>query len=87
MEPWVTPEMIAEHLGTEVRHILDLTRRGIIPGRPLDPAAERKQWRYKKSEVDDAMRGNSTKVEDKNATVERKMAAAAPSHRNGGKRG
>jgi hypothetical protein len=54
-EPFVTDDDIAAFLKIEHRQVLEMTRRGIIPAHPLDPAARRKVWRYKISEVDDAI--------------------------------
>ena len=54
-EHFVDANALAEHLSVTRRQVLEMTRRGIIPGHPIDPTAGRKQWRYKLSEVDCAL--------------------------------
>jgi hypothetical protein len=54
-ERFVDADALAEHLSVARRQVLEMTRRGIIPGHPIDPTAGRKQWRYKLSEVDSAL--------------------------------
>lgn len=46
---------IAEHLKVMRRQVLEMTRRGIIPGHPLGTGEHRRVWRYKISEVDAAV--------------------------------
>lgn len=55
LERFVDANAVAEHLSVTRRQILQMTRRGIIPGHPIDPTVGRKQWRYKLSEVDVAL--------------------------------
>ena len=55
LERFVDANAVAEHLSVTRRQVLQMTRRGIIPGRPIDPTVGRKQWRYKLSEVDVAL--------------------------------
>jgi len=54
-ERFVDANTLAEHLSVTRRQVLEMTRRRIIPGHPMDPTAGRKQWRYKLSEVDSAL--------------------------------
>jgi hypothetical protein len=56
-EPYIDVDAVAKHLSIERRQVLALTRKGFLPGRPLNPAAGRKQWRYRLSEVDAVMQG------------------------------
>lgn len=55
-EPFVDPDTAAEFLQTSRRDLLDKTRKGKIPGHPLDPDAKKKDWRFKLSELDQALR-------------------------------
>jgi len=54
-ERFVDADAVAEHFSVTRRQVLEMTRRGRIPGHPIDPTAGRKQWRYKLSEVDAAL--------------------------------
>jgi hypothetical protein len=55
LEAFVDAEAIAEHVGRDRKTILRLARLGVIPGY-CDPAAERKHWLFKLSEVDAALK-------------------------------
>jgi excisionase family DNA binding protein len=55
-EPWVDAGRVAEFLSIERKTVLAWARRGKLPATPLDPDAGRKEWRFKLSEVDEAMR-------------------------------
>jgi excisionase family DNA binding protein len=55
MEPFVTPDEVASHLKATRRFVLELTRDGILPAHPLFSGSRRKMWRYKLSEVDQAL--------------------------------
>jgi hypothetical protein len=57
-EPYVSARVVAEHLDIQRRQVLAMTRAGKLPAHAVDPAATRKQWRYKVSEVDAAIGGN-----------------------------
>lgn len=57
-EPYVSADVVADYLKIERRQVLALTRRGKLPAHPLDPAATRKVWRFKISEVDAAIAAN-----------------------------
>ena len=60
-EPYVSAEVIAQHLSIPKRQVLDRTREGRFPGHAVDPLAVRKQWRYKVSEIDAFMAANKPK--------------------------
>jgi hypothetical protein len=54
-ERFVDPNALAEHLSVTRRQVLEMTRRGVIPGHPLGIGTSRKVWRYKISEVEAAL--------------------------------
>jgi hypothetical protein len=54
-ERYVDASVLAEHLSVTRRQILEMTRRGVIPGHPLGIGASRRIWRYKVSEVEAAI--------------------------------
>ena len=54
-ERFVDADAVAEHLSVVRRQVLEMTRRGIIPGHPLGVGRSRKVWRYKISEVESAI--------------------------------
>ena len=54
-ERFVDADALAEHLSVARRQVLEMTRRGIIPGHPLGVGRSRKVWRYKISEVESAI--------------------------------
>jgi hypothetical protein len=54
-ERFIDPSALAEHLSVTRRQILEMTRRGVIPGHPLGIGTSRKVWRYKISEVEAAL--------------------------------
>lgn len=62
-ERYVSAGVVAEHLDIQRRQVLAMTRAGKLPAHPVDPAATRKQWRYKLSEVD-AVIGNQKPYTD-----------------------
>lgn len=57
-EPYVDAQTVADYLKIDKRSVLALTRKGKLPAHPLDPNATRKVWRFKLSEVDEAIAGN-----------------------------
>ncbi|MGA2648176.1 MAG: helix-turn-helix domain-containing protein [Candidatus Sulfotelmatobacter sp.] len=57
-EPFVSARVVAEHLDIGRRQVLAMTRAGKLPAHAVDPAATRKQWRYKLSQVDAAIGEN-----------------------------
>ena len=54
-EHFVDANALAEHLSVTRRQVLEMTRRGVIPGHPLGIGTSRKVWRYKISEVETAI--------------------------------
>ena len=57
-ERYVSADAISAHLSVERRVVLNLARSGRIPAHPLDPAACKKIWRFKISEIDARLRQN-----------------------------
>lgn len=51
-EPFVDADTAASFLRVTRRTLLQKVRAGKIPGYPLDPAAMKKEWRFKLSELD-----------------------------------
>ena len=51
-EPFVDADIAAAFLGITRRTLLHKVRVGRIPGHALDPAAKKKEWRFKLSELD-----------------------------------
>ena len=60
-EHFVDANALAEHLSVTRRQVLEMTRRGIIPGHPLGIGTNRKVWRYKISEVESAIASSTRK--------------------------
>jgi hypothetical protein len=60
-EPFFDANAVAEHLKVTRRQVLEMTRRGIIPGHPLGIGTSRRVWRYKMSEVDAAVASGARK--------------------------
>jgi excisionase family DNA binding protein len=54
-EAFVTANEIAAHLKTTRRQVLELTRKGVLPAHPLGFGSRRRVWRYKLTEVDEAI--------------------------------
>lgn len=54
-EPYVTADDVAAHLKITRRQVLEMTRRGLIPARALGVGEYRSVWRYKISEVENAI--------------------------------
>lgn len=68
-EHFVDPNALAEHLSVTHRQILEMTRRGVIPGHPLGIGTSRRVWRYKISEVEAALASGVRKPEVPNKAV------------------
>lgn len=60
-EPYVAAEEAAEFLKITPRRVKDMARAGAIPAHPVDPNAERKDWRFLRSELSKWMQNNSGK--------------------------
>jgi hypothetical protein len=54
-EPFVTADDIAAHLKIKRRQVLEMARKGFIPSHPICFGRKRKMWRFKLSEVDQAI--------------------------------
>jgi hypothetical protein len=54
-EPFVTADDIAAHLKIKRRQVLEMARKGLIPSHPICFGRRRKMWRFKLSEVDQAI--------------------------------
>jgi len=54
-EPFVSAEKAAEFLDIKPRYLLALARKGIAGAYPIDPQARRKVWRFRLSELVDAI--------------------------------
>lgn len=54
-EPYVDAQRVARHLSLTRREVLKLTRAKKLPAHAIDPNAARKTYRYKLSEIDDAL--------------------------------
>lgn len=55
-EPFVDANTAAAFLGITRRTLLQKVRAGRIPGHPLDAASQKKDWRFKLSELDRLVR-------------------------------
>jgi hypothetical protein len=60
-EPYVDAEEAARFLKVTPRRVKEMARAGNIPAHPVDPNAERKEWRFLLSELSAWMRSNSGK--------------------------
>ena len=56
-EPFVSAEEAVKFVPVKRRHLLALARRGIAGAYPLDPAAKRKIWVFRVSELVAAIAG------------------------------
>lgn len=65
-ECFIDADALAQHLSVARRQVLEMTRRGIIPGHPLGVGTSRKVWRYKISEVESAI-GSSIRKRPSNS--------------------
>jgi hypothetical protein len=52
LESFVDVSTAAEFLAITNRRLLELTRAGKIPAHALDPNSQKKQWRYRLSELE-----------------------------------
>jgi hypothetical protein len=55
-ERFVDADTAAAFVGVTRRTLLQKARAGKLPGHPLDPAAKKKDWRFKLSELDRFLR-------------------------------
>jgi hypothetical protein len=61
VEHFVDANTVAAHLKTTRRQVLEMTRKGIVPGYPLGIGSRRRVWRYKLSEIDACLTGGRKK--------------------------
>ena len=63
LEPFVDAGAVAAFLCVERRQVLEMARRGVIPSHPLKAQGEgaRSIWRFRLTEVADAVPGRSGK--------------------------
>ena len=54
-ESFVTAEDVADHLKIQRRQVLQMARTNTIPGYPVCLGRSRRMWRFKLSEVDQAI--------------------------------
>jgi len=52
MEAYVSAAQVAGYLNITRPQVLEMTRRGLIPGHPIGTGSSRRVWRYKLTEVD-----------------------------------
>ena len=76
IEPYATADDIAAHLKITRRQVLEMTRRGLIPARPLGVGKCRRVWRYKISEVEAAIASDVRKpsATQKDVTLEQETS-------------
>jgi hypothetical protein len=81
VESFVDANAVAAHLKITRRQVLEMTRRGIIPGYPLGVGTNRRVWRYKLSEIDAVVTGGSKKSPEaafRQSATSSKISAAVP---------
>jgi len=61
IERFVNADPAAMFLGVSSRNLLQKVRAGKIPTHPLEPRAQKKEWRFKLSELDSYL-GNTSAV-------------------------
>jgi hypothetical protein len=55
MEPYVDANIVAGYLKITRRQVLEMTRRGALPGYPLGMGPSRRAWTYRLSEINVAV--------------------------------
>ena len=58
-EPFVGPEVAAEFVKLSTRRLKEMARVGAVPAHPVDPDAQRKEWRFLLSELAEWMKSKS----------------------------
>lgn len=61
LEPYVDAEEAGDFVKIKSRRLKDMARAGAVPAHPLDPYAQRKEWRFLLSELSAWMQNNSGK--------------------------
>lgn len=80
-EHFVDADMAAEYLGCSRKHILRLSRRGLIPGHPISLSHRRTTWRYLLSELRSWVLSNPAPAPtavDSSVEIGRRMAGGSP---------
>jgi hypothetical protein len=62
-ERYVDAFVAAEYLSVPPRYLMDLARRGAVPGHPLGTGT-RRVWRFRLSEIEECLAGNGTSFDD-----------------------
>ncbi len=65
IEYFVAPEEAAAFMKISVRRVKDMARQGVIPAHPVDPSAQRKDWRFLLSELAAFMGANNSQKRHK----------------------
>jgi excisionase family DNA binding protein len=60
-EPFVTANEVAEHLKITRRQVLEMARKNQLPAHPISFGRQRKIWRFKIIEVDQAVASGTPK--------------------------
>jgi excisionase family DNA binding protein len=60
-EPFVTASEVAEHLKITRRQVLEMARKNHLPAHPICFGAQRRIWRFKLTEVDQAIASGTPK--------------------------
>lgn len=85
-EPFVDASAVAGYLQVTRRQVLELTRRGIIPGYPLGTSSSRRVWRYKLSEIDAAVAAGPKKAPERamgHSAISSTISAGSPRSQKG----
>jgi excisionase family DNA binding protein len=61
-EPFVTANEVAEHLKITRRQVLEMARNVLLPAHPVSFGSRRKMWRFKLTEVDQAIASGTPAV-------------------------
>lgn len=73
-ESFVDADCAAKFLAITRRHLLQMARSGMIPGYPTNVGTGRRQWRFRLSEIADAITSNANiPVGRKPATVNNRL--------------
>jgi excisionase family DNA binding protein len=67
-EPFVTANEVAEHLRISRRQVLEMARKNQLPAHPICFGRQRKIWRFKLTEIDQAIVSGAPKPA--NATLQ-----------------
>jgi excisionase family DNA binding protein len=86
-EPYITADQVAQYLSITRRQVLEMTRRGTLPGHPLGTGSSRRVWRYRLSEIDaalsDAGRKKSPESASNQSSISGKIATGSPRSEKG----